>query len=97
MMTKEEAKAETTPAQPTPAQAAPAQPTPAQPIPAQPAPAQPPAPKPQEEKQTNCLGCGKPIKKLERYYRNGKFYCSKKCWRTKIAKDKETANKETAK
>lgn len=33
------------------------------------------------EKQTNCLGCGKPIKKLKRYYRNGKFYCSKKCWR----------------
>jgi predicted transcriptional regulator len=33
------------------------------------------------EKQINCLACGKPIKKLKRYYRNGKFYCSKKCWR----------------
>jgi predicted transcriptional regulator len=34
-----------------------------------------------QEKQINCLSCGKPIKKLKRYYRNGKFYCSKKCWR----------------
>ena len=39
-----------------------------------------------QEKQTNCLGCNKPIKKLKRYYRNGKFYCSKKCWRNYINK-----------
>lgn len=38
----------------------------------------------QPEKQTNCLGCGKPIKKLKRYYRNGKFYCSKKCWKKTV-------------
>ena len=44
--------------------------------------------KPTKELQTNCLGCGKPIKKLKRYYRNGKFYCSKKCWR-KTIKSKE--------
>jgi hypothetical protein len=43
---------------------------------------------PSVEKQTNCLGCGKPIRKLKRYYRNGKFYCSKKCWR-KAVKPKE--------
>ncbi len=36
--------------------------------------------KPVEEKQTNCLGCNKPLKKLRRYYRNGKYYCTKKCW-----------------
>jgi hypothetical protein len=47
---------------------------------------------PQAEKQTNCLGCGKPIKKLKLYYRNGKFYCTKKCWR-KAIKEKE-AKKE---
>lgn len=40
--------------------------------------------KPKEEKQTNCLSCNKPIKKLKRYYRNGKFYCNKKCWRKSI-------------
>lgn len=36
---------------------------------------------PTVEKQTNCLACNKPIKKLKRYYRDGKFYCTKKCWR----------------
>jgi formylmethanofuran dehydrogenase subunit E len=41
------------------------------------------------EKQTNCLGCGKPIIKLKRYYRDGKFYCSKICWRKKKEKDRE--------
>lgn len=45
--------------------------------------------KPKTEKQANCLACNKPIKKLERYYRNGKFYCSKKCWRDYIKKSKE--------
>ena len=33
-----------------------------------------------EEKQTNCLGCNKALKKNKRYYRNGKLYCMKKCW-----------------
>jgi recombinational DNA repair protein (RecF pathway) len=41
-----------------------------------------------EEKQSNCASCGKPVKRLKRYYRNGKFYCSKKCWKkTKAAKE----------
>jgi predicted transcriptional regulator len=50
---------------------------------------QTPQVKPKEEKQANCLACGKPIKKLKRYYRNGKFYCSKVCWRKSILKSKE--------
>lgn len=37
--------------------------------------------KPAAEKQANCLNCNKPIKKLKKYYRDGKFYCSKKCWK----------------
>jgi hypothetical protein len=41
------------------------------------------------EKQTNCLACNKPLKKLKRYYRNGKFYCTKKCWRNHVKKQKE--------
>ncbi len=45
--------------------------------------------KPKAEKQTNCLACNKPIIKLKRYYRNGKFYCTKKCWRNFLAKSKE--------
>jgi len=48
-----------------------------------------PEAKPVQEKQTNCLSCNKPIKKLKRYYRNGKFYCTKKCWSDFIAKSKE--------
>lgn len=49
--------------------------------------------KPQAEKQTNCLACNKPIKKLKRYYRDGKFYCNKKCWRTYTSKPKEEGQK----
>jgi hypothetical protein len=49
--------------------------------------------KPKAEKQTNCLACNKLIKKLKRYYRDGKFYCSKKCWRTFIDKSKADQNK----
>lgn len=45
--------------------------------------------KPKNERQTNCLACNKLIKKLKRYYRDGKFYCSKKCWRTFIDKNKQ--------
>ena len=44
--------------------------------------------KPKVEKQTNCLACNKLIKKLKLYYRDGKFYCSKRCWRTFIDKAK---------
>lgn len=47
--------------------------------------------KPAAEKQTNCPGCSKPLKKLRRYYRNGKFYCTKKCWRKTKEKAKEEA------
>ena len=45
--------------------------------------------KPKAEKQTNCLSCNKPIKKLKRYYRDGKIFCSKKCWRDLLNKSKE--------
>lgn len=41
------------------------------------------------EKQTNCPACNKPIRKLKRYYRNGKFYCSKKCWSKAVKEKKE--------
>ncbi len=45
------------------------------------------------EKQSNCLNCNKPIKKIKRYYRDGKFYCNKKCWRNYINKIKEEKTK----
>jgi hypothetical protein len=45
--------------------------------------------KPQTEKQTNCLSCNKPIRKIKKYYRDGKFYCNKACWRAYLTKQKE--------
>jgi len=42
------------------------------------------------EKQTNCPACSKPLKKTKLYYRNGKFYCTKRCWiNSKQPKEKE--------
>lgn len=49
--------------------------------------------KPKAERQTNCLSCNKLIKKLKRYYREGKFYCSKRCWRTFMDKSKAEEKK----
>jgi len=45
--------------------------------------------KPAVEIQTNCLSCNKPLKKIKRYYRDGKYYCTKKCWKTFLTKPKE--------
>lgn len=28
----------------------------------------------------NCAGCGKPMKRVQLYYRNGRYYCRKRCW-----------------
>jgi len=50
---------------------------------------QPEAAKPVVEKQTNCPVCSKPIKKLRRYYRNGIFYCTKRCWMKSVKEKKE--------
>jgi len=47
---------------------------------------------PKAEKQTNCPACNKPIKKIKKYYRDGKFYCNKKCW-LKSTKSKGEAEK----
>lgn len=52
-----------------------------------------PEPKAPVEKQTNCLGCGKALGKLKLYYRDGNFYCSKKCWRKMIKSKKEQEQK----
>lgn len=39
------------------------------------------------ERPANCVGCNKSIKKRW-YYRDGKFYCSKRCWQTAAKKAK---------
>lgn len=45
--------------------------------------------KSKKERFGNCNGCGKPIKKVRRYYRNGKYFCTKRCYR-KFLKKSET-------
>jgi len=41
------------------------------------------------EKPTNCAKCNKSIKKIRWYYRNGKAYCTKRCWKTATEKKEE--------
>ncbi len=43
-----------------------------------------------KEKPTNCASCKKSIKGKRWYYRNGQYYCTKRCWGT----TKKTANTE---
>ena len=42
-------------------------------------------------KSTNCAHCGKLIRRINMYYRNGKYYCGKNCFKKmqeKLAKEK---------
>lgn len=53
--------------------------------------------KPKSEKPANCAGCNKSIKKKRWYYRNGKFYCTKRCWKAaskKVEKPKTPQGQE---
>ena len=43
------------------------------------------------ERPANCASCNKSIKNKRWYYRNGKYYCSKRCWQTASKKDKAPA------
>ena len=47
------------------------------------------------ERPANCASCNKSIKNKRWYYRNGKYYCSKRCWQTAIKKEKAPAAQET--
>lgn len=42
-----------------------------------------------ESKKVNCAKCNKPIKRIKRYYRNGKFYCNRKCFANATKKTAE--------
>lgn len=42
---------------------------------------------PKRERPSNCAGCNKSIKKKRWYYRNGKYYCTKRCWKNTLKKD----------
>ena len=48
------------------------------------------------ERPTTCT-CGKRLSKKQRYYRNGGFFCKKRCWETAQAKAaKDAADKQPA-
>jgi formylmethanofuran dehydrogenase subunit E len=47
------------------------------------------SPKPEEkkkEKPSNCAVCNKSIKKTRYYYRNGKYFCNQRCYKTTVKK-----------
>jgi hypothetical protein len=44
-----------------------------------------------KEKPANCAACNKSIKKKRYYYRNGKHFCTKRCWKTTIKKEEKAA------
>jgi len=89
---KVEAKAEAAPVQPQAASVPEAQAAPAAAQAAD-------AAKPKEEKKAeakpakikpeNCAACNKSVKKKRWYYRNGKFYCTKRCWMTTLKKEEK--------
>lgn len=88
---KEEVKSEAKPAEAAPAVKSEA----AAPAEAAKAPAAPVAPaaekkeEPKKEKPSNCAGCNKSIKKKRWYYRNGKYFCTKRCWDSSVKKSEE--------
>ena len=43
-----------------------------------------------QERPANCAGCKKSIKNKRWYYRNGKYYCSKRCWSATTKKPAKT-------
>ena len=43
-----------------------------------------------KEKPSNCSGCKKSIKKKRWYYRDGKYYCSKRCFKSTLKKEEKT-------
>jgi hypothetical protein len=60
--------------------------------------------KPEKVRPTNCVKCNKVIKNNWWYYRNGKYYCNKRCWKAekvqleqeKAAKEREAKEQESA-
>ena len=45
-------------------------------------------------KPTNCMKCNKRLQRKTCYYRNGGYYCSKRCWKLAEAEKKAKAAKK---
>lgn len=57
-----------------------------------------------KERPTNCAVCNKAFKHKRWYYKNGKYFCTKRCWeklnaelKAKIAEAKEAEDKDAPK
>jgi len=58
-----------------------------------------PTTKPEEkkkEKPSNCAVCNKSIKKKRYYYRNGKYFCTQRCFKTTVKKASQEAKDKPA-
>ncbi len=38
------------------------------------------------ETNKKCAGCSKALNRAKRYYRNGKYFCNKNCFKTSLKK-----------
>ena len=47
----------------------------------------------QKVRITNCAKCNKTLKKGNWYYKNGKYFCNKRCWKTAAQKATAEAKK----
>ena len=45
------------------------------------------------ERPTTCPSCNKRLSKKQQYYRNGNFFCKKRCWMTAQEKAAAEASK----
>jgi formylmethanofuran dehydrogenase subunit E len=55
--------------------------------------------KPEEKKKerpVNCSVCNKSIKKTRYYYRNGKYFCTKRCFKTTVKKEGAAGEEKAA-
>jgi outer membrane biosynthesis protein TonB len=89
---KAEVKAEAAPAQPQAASAPTAQAAPA----AQLKEEKKAEAKPAKVKPENCAACNKSVRKKRWYYRNGKYYCTKRCWMTTLKKEEKPSEAASA-
>lgn len=44
-----------------------------------------------EEKRKNCANCNKSLGRIDWYYKNGGYYCNKKCFKTFLSKKSQEA------
>jgi len=63
-----------------------AQEKPAEKAPEKPAVQEAAAEKPGKIKASNCVVCNKALKRGNWYYKNGKFFCTKRCWKKSTEK-----------